>query len=80
MFVLPHVLSASIVSVTFIKVALSFSVFVTELTEILNMILSEKSYLAFCMTSQILNVLIYIHIFQYVRTIFFYISFHLFNI
>ena len=53
MFVLPDVLSASIVSVTFIEVALSFTVFITELTEILNMILSDKSYLAFCMTSHI---------------------------
>ena len=34
MFVLPDVLSASIVSVTFIEVALSFTVFITELTEI----------------------------------------------
>ena len=65
MFVLPDVLSASIVSVTFIEVALSVTVFITELTEILNMILSYKSYLAFCMTS-----CIYIYIFQYVRTIF----------
>ena len=53
MFVLPDVLSASIVSVTFIKVALSFTVFITELTEILNMILSYKPYRAFCMTSHI---------------------------
>ena len=53
MFVLPDVLSASIVSVTFIKVALSFTVFITELPEILSMILSDKSFLAFCMTSHI---------------------------
>ena len=51
MFVLPDVLPASIVSVTFIAVALSFPVFITELTAILNMILSYKSYLAFCMAS-----------------------------
>ena len=40
MFVLPDVLSASIVFVTFMEVALSFTVVGTELTEILNMILS----------------------------------------
>ena len=50
MFVLPDVLSASIVCVAFMDVALSFTVLTTELTEILNMILSYKSYLAFCMT------------------------------
>ena len=53
MFILPDVLSASIVSVTFMEVALYFTVFITELTEILNIILSYKSYLAFCMTSHI---------------------------
>ena len=53
MFVLPDVLSAAMVCVTFIAVALSFTVFITELTEILNTILSYKSYLAFCMTSHI---------------------------
>ena len=53
MFVLPDVLSASIVSVTVIVVVLSFPVFITELTEILNMILCYKSYLACCMTSHI---------------------------
>ena len=53
MFVLPDVLSASSVSVTVIEVALSFLLFITELTEILNMILTYKSYLAFCMTSHI---------------------------
>ena len=47
MFVLPDVLSASIVCVAFMKVALSFPVVITELTEILNMILSDKSNLAF---------------------------------
>ena len=51
MFVLPDVLSASSISVTVIEVALSFPSFITELTEILNMILSYKSYLAFDMTS-----------------------------
>ena len=82
MFVLPDVLSAAIVSVTVIEVVVSFPVFITELTEILNMILCYRSYLACCMTSHIyiLHVLIYIHIFQYVRTIFFDISVHLFNI
>ena len=53
MFVLPDVLSASIVCVAFMEVALSFPVVITELTEILNMILSDKSYLAFFMTSHI---------------------------
>ena len=47
MFVLPDVLSASIVCVAFMEVALSFTLVSTELTEILNMILSYKSYLAF---------------------------------
>ena len=47
MFVLPDVLSASIVCVAFMVVALSFTLVSTELTEILNMILSYKSYLAF---------------------------------
>ena len=64
MFVLPDVVSASIVCVGFMEVALSFTLVSTELTEILNMILSYKSYLAFFMTSHIyiLNVLIYIYI------------------
>ena len=53
MFFLPEVLSASIVSVTVIEVVLSFPVFITELTEILNVILCYKSYLACCMTSYI---------------------------
>ena len=53
MFVLSDVLSASIVCVAFMEVALSFTVVSTELTEILNMILSYKSYLAFFMTSYI---------------------------
>ena len=53
MFVLPDVLSASSVSVTVTEVALSYPFFITELTAILNMILSYKSYLAFCMTSHI---------------------------
>ena len=53
MFVLSDVLSASIVCVTFMEVALSFPVVMTELPEILNMILSYKSYLAFLMISYI---------------------------
>ena len=53
MFVLPDILSASIVCVAFMEVAPSFPVVITELTEILNMILSYKSYLAFFMTSHI---------------------------
>ena len=52
-FVLPDVLSASIVCVAFMEVALSFPVVITELTKILNMILSYKSYLAFFMISHI---------------------------
>ena len=82
MFVLPDVLSASIVCIAFTEVALSFTVVSTELTEILNMILSYKLYLAFFMTSYIyiLNVLIYIHISEYFRTIFFDISVHFSNI
>ena len=47
MFVLPDVLSASIVCVAFMEVALSFPVVITELTEILSMVLSYKLYLAF---------------------------------
>ena len=47
MFVLPDVVSASIVGVAFIEVALSVTSVSTELTEILNMMLSYKSYLAF---------------------------------
>ena len=72
MFVLSDVLSASIVCVAFMEVALSFTLVSNELTEILNMILSYKSHLVFFMTSYIyiLNVLIYVHISEYVRTIF----------
>ena len=64
MFVLPDVVSASIVCVAFMEVVLSLTLVSTELTEILNMILSYKSYLALFMTSHIyiLNALIYIHI------------------
>ena len=40
MFVLPDVVSASIVCVTFMVVTLSFTLVSTECTEILNMILS----------------------------------------
>ena len=71
MFVLPDVLSASIVCVALMAVALSFTFVSTELTKILNMISSYKSYLAFLWHHiYILNVLIYIHISEYVRTIF----------
>ena len=58
MFVLPDVVSASILGVQFIEVVLSVIHFCTELTETLNMILSYKSYFAF----YILNVFMYIHI------------------
>ena len=47
MFLLPDVVSASIASVAFKEVALSVTSVSTELTEILNMIMSYKSYLAF---------------------------------
>ena len=47
MFLLPDVVSASIAGVAFIEVALSVTSVSTELTEILNMILSYKSHLAF---------------------------------
>ena len=47
MFLLPDVVSVSIAGVAFIEVALSVTSGSTELTEILNMILSYKSYLAF---------------------------------
>ena len=53
MFILPDVLSASIVCVAFMEVALYFTLVTTELSEILNMILSYKSCLAFVMTSHI---------------------------
>ena len=47
MFLLPDVVSAAIAGVAFITVALSVKSVTTECTEILNMILSYKSYLAF---------------------------------
>ena len=47
MFVLPDVVSASIAGVVFISPVLSVTPVITELTEILNMILSYRSYLAF---------------------------------
>ena len=47
MFVLPDVISASIMYVEFMKVALSVTLVSTELTEILNMILSYKSCMPF---------------------------------
>ena len=53
MFVLPHVVSASISGVQFIEVVLSVIHFCTELTETLNMILSYISYFAFFMTYHI---------------------------
>ena len=65
MFVLPDVLSTSIVFVAFMEVALSFRVVITELTEILNMILSYKSYLAFFITSHIYIYFMYSYILIY---------------
>ena len=47
MFLLPDVVSAAIAGVAFIEIALSVTSVITELTEILNLILSHKSYLAF---------------------------------
>ena len=47
MFLLPDVVSAAIAGVAFIAVGLSVKSVSTELTEILNMILCYKSYLAF---------------------------------
>ena len=47
MFLLPDVVSASIAGVAFIEIALSVASVSTELTEILDMILSYNSYLAF---------------------------------
>ena len=47
MFALPDVVSASIVCVAFMEVVLSLMLVSTEVTEILNMILSYKSYFAF---------------------------------
>ena len=45
MFLLPDVLSAAIAGVAFIALVLSATFVTTELTEILNMIPSYKSYL-----------------------------------
>ena len=53
MFLLPDVVSASIAGVAIIEVALSVTSVSAELTEILNMILSYKSYLALFMTYHI---------------------------
>ena len=53
MFLLPDVVSASISGVAFIEVALSLTSVSPELTEIWNMILSYKPYLAFFMTYHI---------------------------
>ena len=61
MFLLPGVVSASIAGVAFIEVALSVTSVSTELTEILNMILSYKSYLACVMTYHIYIECIYIY-------------------
>ena len=81
MFLLPDVVSAAIAGVAFIEDALSVTSVTTELTEILNMILSYKSYLAFWWhIIYVLHVLIYIHISEYVRTIFFDIFFPFFSI
>ena len=46
-FLLPDVVSAAIAGVAFIGVELSVTSVTTELTEILNVILSYKPYLAF---------------------------------
>ena len=45
-FLLPDVVSTAIADVAFITLVLSVTCVTTELTEILNMILSYKSYLA----------------------------------
>ena len=50
MFVLPDVVSASIVCVVFMEGVFSLALVCTKLTEILNTILSYKSYFAFFMT------------------------------
>ena len=50
MFVLPHVVSASIAGVQFIAVVLCVTHFYTELTETLKILLSQKSYFVFFMT------------------------------
>ena len=47
MFLLPDVVSTAIAGVAFIGVLFTVTSVTTELTEILNMILSYKSYLAF---------------------------------
>ena len=47
MFLLPDVVSPAIAGVAFIAVVLSLTSVTTQLTEILNMILSYKSYFAF---------------------------------
>ena len=53
MFVLPDVVSASIVCVAFMEVVFSATHFSGELTETLKMILSYKLYFAFFMTYNI---------------------------
>ena len=45
MFLLPDVVSTAIAGVVFIALVMSLTSVTTELTEILNMILSYKSYL-----------------------------------
>ena len=45
MFLLPDVVSTAVAGVLFISLILSVTCVTTELTEILNMILSYKSYL-----------------------------------
>ena len=66
MFFLPDVVSASIVCVAFMEVVFSLTLVCTELTEILNMILSYKSYFAFCMTSHIYIECIECNIYSYI--------------
>ena len=51
MFVLPDVVTAAIVCVAIMEVVFSLKLVCTELTEILNTMLSYKSYFAFFMTS-----------------------------
>ena len=71
MFLLPDVVSAAIAGVAFITLVLSVTSVSTELAEILNMILSYKTYLpCWWRIMYVLHVFIYIHISEYVRTIF----------
>ena len=63
MFVSPDILSTSIAGVASIEVALSVTPVSTELTEILNLILSYKSYLVFFMTYHIYIECIHIYLY-----------------